>query len=216
MRIAPEIVLILVVFVPGLMISTPQSLSSAQTPAEAIVRQLRDLPTPLPATPHSDGSIDPVEQRRHELYDQLRLLGDDALPALSNGLLDPDVRLRRNVALVLNVLAGGWFERSWYRTNIRPCLPALMKALGDNDADVRAWSAQAIGDIGPDAAEAVPALIALLRNQDVGSRNSAAIALRGIGPEAKSALPALREALSDPNKDVRRFAAAAIEKIEGH
>jgi HEAT repeat protein len=81
---------------------------------------------------------------------------------------------------------------------------------------VRAWSAQAIGDIGPGAAEAVPALIALLRNQDVGSRNNAAIALRGIGPEAKSALPALREALSDPNGDVRRFASLAIEKIEAH
>jgi HEAT repeat protein len=87
---------------------------------------------------------------------------------------------------------------------------------GDSDAGVRAWSAQAIGDIGPGAAEAVPALIALLRNQDVGSRNSAAIALRGIGPAAKSALPALREALSDPNQDVRRFAALAIEKIEAH
>jgi HEAT repeat protein len=199
-----------------LVISAPQSLSPAQTPADAIVRQLRDLPTPLPAIARSDGSIDPVEQRRHELYRQLLLLGNDALPALSSELLDADVRLRRNVALVLNALAGGWFDRSWAEMNIRPCLPALMKALGDNDASVRAWSAQAIGYIGPDAEEAVPALIALLRNQDVGSRNSAAIALRTIGPEAKSALPALREALSDPNEDVRRFAAVAIEKIEGH
>jgi HEAT repeat protein len=164
----------------------------------------------------SDGRIDPVEQRRHELYSQLWMLGNDALPALSSGLVDPDVRLRRNVALVLNVIAGGWFDRSWSGINIRPCLPALMKALDDNDAYVRGWSAQAIGSIGPDAAEAVPALIAMLRNQDVGLRNSAAIALRGIGPEAKSALPALREALSDPNEQVRRFAARAIENIEGH
>jgi HEAT repeat protein len=199
-----------------LVISTPQSLSPAQTPADAIVRQLRDLPTPLPVTGPSDGRIDPVEQRRHELYGQLWLLGNNALPALSSGLLDPDVRLRRNVALVLSVLAGDWFDHSWSKVNIRPCLPALRKALGDNDAYVRAWSAQAIGDIGPGAAEAVPALIALLRNQDVGSRNSAAIALRGIGPEAKSALPALREALSDPIAQVRRFATLAIEKIEGH
>jgi HEAT repeat protein len=199
-----------------LVISTQQSLPPTQTPADAIVRQLRDLPTPLPAAPRSDGSIDQIEQRRHELYSQLRLLGNDALPALSSGLVDPDTRLRRNVALVLNVLAGGWFDRSWSEMNIRPCLPALLKALGDNDGFVREWSAQAIGYIGPDAAEAVPALIALLRNQDVGSRNSAAIALREIGPEAKSALPALREALSDPNDSVRRFAAVAIEKVEGH
>ena len=51
-----------------LAISTPPSLSSAQTPADAIVRQLRDLPTPLHAIARSDGSIDPVEQLRHELY----------------------------------------------------------------------------------------------------------------------------------------------------
>src|SRR5215471_15400995 len=138
-------------------ISTPQALSLAQTPADAIVRQLRDLPTPLPAGPRSDGSIDPVEHRRHELYSQLSALGNDALPALSSGLLDPDVRLRRNVALVLNALAGDWFDRSWSMMNIRPCLPALVTALSDNDAYVRSWSAQAIGEIGLGAAEAVPA-----------------------------------------------------------
>jgi HEAT repeat protein len=198
-----------------LVISTPQSLSPAQTPADAIVRQLRDLPTALPATGPSDGRIDPVEQRRHELYRQLSVLGIDALPALSRGLLDADVRLRRNVAVVLTVLAGDWFDHSWSKVNIRPCLPALRKALGDNDAYVRAWSAQAIGDIGPGAAEAVPALIALLRNQDVGSRHSAAFALMKIGPKAKSALPALRVALSDPDEFVRQSAGWAIEKIEG-
>jgi HEAT repeat protein len=148
------------------------------------------------------------------LYRQLSLLGNDALPALSRGLLDADVRLRRNVAVVLNVLAGDWFDHSWSKVNIRPCLPALRKALGDNDAHVREWSAQAIGEIGPGAAEAVPALIALLRNLDVGSRHSAAFALWKIGP--KAALPALREALSDPDEFVRQSAAMAIENIEGH
>src|SRR5262244_3765275 len=101
-----------------LVISTPPSLSSAQTPADAIVRQLRDLPVPLPNAIR--GRIDPVEQRRHELYRQLSLLGNDATPALSRGLLDADVRLRRNVAVVLLVLAGDWFDHSWSKVNIRP------------------------------------------------------------------------------------------------
>jgi len=193
-------------------IATPPSLSSAQTPADAIVRQLRDLPTPLPA----GGRLDPVEQRRRELYRQLSLLGNDALPALSSGLLDADVRVRRNVAVVLLVLAGDWFDHSWSKVNIRPCLPALRKALGDNDAFVRKSSALAIGEIGPGAAEAVPALIVLLRNQDVGSRHSAAFALMKIGPKAKSALPTLRVALFDPDQFVRQSAAWAIENIEGH
>ena len=77
-----------------------------QERAEGVVRQLRQLPTPLPATPRSDGTIDPVEQLRRELYGELRQLGPDAIPALARALEDPDVQLRRNVALALNVLAG--------------------------------------------------------------------------------------------------------------
>ena len=118
------------------------------------------------------------------------------------------------MALVLNVLAGSWFDRSRPRVNIQECLSALVAALGDSDSDVRGWAAQAIGEIGADAAEAVPALVSLLRNGDEGSRNSACIALRKIGPAAKGALPALRDALSDPSSDVRRFAMFAIDSIQ--
>ena len=124
------------------------------------------------------------------------------------------MRIRRNVALVLNVLAGGWFDSSQPKVNIRVCLRALVAALKDSDASVRGWAAQAIGEIGPDAAEAIPALVTLLRNEDEGSRNSACIALRGIGGAAKEALPALREALSDSSANVRGFAGRAIESIQ--
>jgi HEAT repeat protein len=187
--------------------------SSVQDQAERVVQQLRQLPTPLPATGRSDGSIDPVEQRRRELYSELRQLGPDALPALARGLKDPDIQLRRNVALALNVLAGNWYNRSKERMDIRAALPALIAALQDADGSVRAWSAQAIGEIGPDATQAVAALVMLLGNADEGSRNSACIALYGIGPAAKAALPALEKALTDPSADVRRFAQRAVEKI---
>jgi len=42
------------------------------------------------------------------------------------------------------------------------------------------WSAQAIGEIGPDAAPVLPTLVVLLANPDEGSR----IAFHGIGPAA--------------------------------
>jgi HEAT repeat protein len=186
-----------------------------QVQADQLVEQLRPLPTPIPAMGRSDGRVDPVELRRRELYRQIRQLGDDALPALARGLGDPDVRLRTNVALALGALAGTWWDRSVPRLNIRPILGELMAALHDEDTSVRAWSAQAIGEIGPDAAPAVPALIVLLANADEGSRNSACIALHGIGPAARDALPALRKALEDPSHDVRRFAERAIERIQG-
>jgi HEAT repeat protein len=188
--------------------------SSTQGLADDLVKQLRELPTPLPGVAPSNGITPPIELRRQELYSELRQLGRDALPALARGLNDPDVQIRRNVALVLNVLAGSWFDRSQPRVNIRECLSALVAALGDSDSNVRAWAAQAIGEIGAEAAEAVPALVTLLRNGDEGSRNSACIALRKIGPVAKGALPALREALSDPSAAVRRFAMLAIDSIQ--
>jgi HEAT repeat protein len=194
--------------------AAPAVLSSAvQDQAEGVVEQLRQLPTRLPATVRSDGTIDPVEQRRRELYGELRRLGPDAVAALARGLEDRDVHLRRNVALALNALAGNWFDRSKGTMDIRVALPALMTALEDADGSVRAWSAQAIGEIGAPAARAVPALVVLLRNADEGSRNSACIPLYGIGRAATDALPALEKALSDPSADVRRFAQRAVGKI---
>jgi HEAT repeat protein len=186
-----------------------------QNQADDLVNQLRELPTPLPVSPPSGGGVDPVEQRRRELYGQLWQLGKDALPALSRGLRDPDVNLRRNIALVLGVLSTGSYRGMQTKMDIQGCLRALVEALQDNDPPVRWWAAQAIGNIGPNAVQAVPGLIELLNNSDEGSRNSACIALRGIGPMATAALPALRRVLSDPSTNVRRFAQQAIERIEG-
>jgi HEAT repeat protein len=186
----------------------------ANSQGDVIVQQLRELPTPLAHSIQSNGRIVVAEERRRELYQRLRRLGDDALPALERGLGDPDVRLRKNVALALNALSGSWFDRHEAKMDIRPILPALIAALRDSEPYVRAWSAQAIGEVGPDAVAAVPALATLLASSDEGSRNSACIALHGIGAPARDTLPALRKALQDPSEDVRRFAARAIEKIQ--
>ena len=194
--------------------STSQLTKPLQTDADTLVQQLRDLPTPLPPSPRSDGSVPPEEQQRRRLYESLLRQGPSGVLALSRALRADDVHLRRNAALALNVLAGGWYDVSWAKLDIRPALSTLIPALQDTDSNVRGWSAQAIGDIGPEASKAVPDLITLLSNSDEGSRNSACIALRFIGPGAKQALPALRKSLSDQSKDVRRFAALAIESIE--
>jgi len=185
-----------------------------QNQADILVQQLRDLPTPLTTPINSNGENSAVEQRRRELYGQIRQLGPKGVQALASGLHDHDVRLRRNAALALDVLAGSWFDPSWKKLDIKTALPALVAALQDSESEVRGWSAQAIGEIGSDAQSAVPQLIMLLSNPDEGSRNSACIGLRGIGPVAKQALPALRNSLSDPSKDVRQFAELAIKSIQ--
>ena len=196
------------------MSGTSLVVTRAQDHADVLVQQLRDLPTPLPSSITSNGAVKPEEQRRRQLYDQIRQLGPEGVKALSRGLHDDNVQLRKNAALALSVLAGDWFDPSWAKLDIKTALPALVVALQDSEPNVRGWSAQAIGEIGPDAESAVPKLVTLLSNSDEGSRNSACIALRGIGPAAKAALPALRNSLSDPSKDVRHFAELAIKNIQ--
>lgn len=190
------------------------AIAFAQSQADLLVQQLRDLPTPLPSSIPSNGAVKPEERRRRQLYDQIRHLGPEGVVAISRGLHDEDVQLRKNAALALCALAGAWFDPSWPKLDIKTALPALVVALHDSEPNVRAWSAQAIGEIGPDAESAVAELITLLSNGDEGSRNGACIALRGIGPAAKAALPALRNSLSDPSTDVRQFAELAIKSIQ--
>ena len=185
--------------------------------ADALVQQLRNISPLLPAGAPSNGVMPPSEILRGHIYNRLLALHPDSIRALAQGFQDPDVDFRRNVALALGVLSGGWwsFDGERRKVDIGAALPTLMTALNDTDSHVRAWAAQDIGNIGPDAAVAVPAIVALLANGDEGARNSACIALRGIGPAARPALPALRTALSDPSADVRRFADLAIKSIEG-
>jgi HEAT repeat protein len=178
-----------------------------------LVQALGTFPAALPATGRSDGRPDPVEERRLSIYRQLIDLGDQGLPALLRGLVDPDVQIRRNVALFLGVTGSDWGASIAGQLSTDKCLPALITALRDTDERVRHLAAQAIGSIGPKAASAVPALVELLKSPDEGSRNSACIGLGGIGPPARAALPALRDALSDSSPNVRRFAQRAIEKI---
>jgi hypothetical protein len=199
-----------------------QQSSRADTAAVRVVETLRDLPTPLPivgngvspSPPGQSPPIPPSEVTRDASYRELHHLGPDGIAALARAYRDPDVHLRRNAALALLVLAEGIWP-GLEKMEVRSALPELTTSLTDDDADVRAWSAQAIGTIGMEARSAVPALIRLLRSADEGSRNSACIGLKGIGPAASSALPALRRALSDGSADVRAFASRAIQAIEG-
>jgi len=189
-------------------------MASAQDKADQLVGSLRMFPAALPGIAPSNGKPDLNEERRRQVYSELRELDQQALPALIRGLADRDVQLRRNVALFLGTAAGEWYDPSQPRMNVQAALPALITSLTDSDDRVRELVAQVIGEIGPSAVAAVPALMKLLTDPSEGSRNSACLGLAGVGPAAKAALPALRKALSDKNPTVRRFAQRAIERIE--
>ncbi len=187
--------------------------AAATTDASQVVEQMRGFSMQLSAGAPSDGKIDPVQRRRIEIIKSLHRLGGVALPALTRALSDPDVQMRRNAALALINLGGGYVAEAQPRLDIREAMPALIRATEDADADVRAWAAHALAEMGPGAEPAIPALIRLLSDKEEGPRNTSCIALGRIGPAAREALPALQEALHDPSRDVRWFAQQAIEKI---
>ena len=191
--------------------------------AEAVVEKLRQLPLPLRPFPNGPAStkappppLPALELRRQHVYAQLHAFGQASVPALARALRDPDPEMRRNVAVAMDVLGGGWwhFPDSDSRLDLRPALPALLTALRDSDPGVRAWAAQDIGDIGAAAGAAVPALRALLHSPDAESRGSACNALGGIGSAARGALPDLRRALGDSSPEVREAAREALASID--
>jgi hypothetical protein len=145
----------------------PLSAPTSPAGAAAVVEQLRTLPLPRmqvtgrhESSPGERRPLPALEIRRQRIYDELHVLGSRAVPALARALRDPDVGMRRNVAVALDVLAGGWwsFASGVSRLDLRPALPALIAALSDPDATVRAWTAQDIGDMGREGRPALPAL----------------------------------------------------------
>jgi HEAT repeat protein len=73
----------------------------------------------------------------------------------------------------------------------------LIKELQDEDLSVRSSAAEALGDIGKDAKDAVPVLVQTLRDQYGSVRTSAANALGKIGEGGIDVVPALIPLLKD-------------------
>jgi HEAT repeat protein len=63
-------------------------------------------------------------------------------------------------------------------------VPALARALEDQDAFVRRDAARALARFGPRACEALPALLARLNDRNAAVRKAAAGAVKAIDPEA--------------------------------
>ena len=90
------------------------------------------------------------------------------------------------------------------RKGAEAAIPALIRALKDQDVGVRSSAAWALGRIGKSAEAAIPTLIQVLKGQDVSVRKNAAYALMKIEtPEAiKDAVSALIQLLQSSGEDV--------------
>jgi HEAT repeat protein len=94
----------------------------------------------------------------------------------------------------------------------KPALPALRPFL--KDRSVRTVTVCAIGEIGPDASEAVPDMIPLLKDSTWLTRMQTCNALAKIGPGASKAIPALLELKSDTNPNVHQELVKALACID--
>jgi HEAT repeat protein len=99
------------------------------------------------------------------------------------------------------------------RLKSEPTVGDLIKSLGDKEELHRAVAASALGELGPDAREAIPALTVALGDKSNKVRSRAFSALGSIGPAAKSAVPLLIKGMRDKDKSVRWSSAWALGRL---
>lgn len=98
-------------------------------------------------------------------------------------------------------------------------IPGLIKQMQDDKEPlVREHAAEALGDIGPKAAEhdpaVVPALAKALKDSDQGVRRDAVRSLGQIGPAAKPVLEDVKALLKDPEQRVVAAAEKSVRQID--
>jgi HEAT repeat protein len=91
---------------------------------------------------------------------------------------------------------------------------ALLRALGDENSQVRLYGAKGLGRRNESDKTVLAALTKVLcEDQAAAVRAQAAITLGNIGPAASSAVPQLLRSLKDKDKDVRAWSASALGAI---
>jgi HEAT repeat protein len=128
--------------------------------------------------------------------------GPDIVPAMIKAMEDEQI-----IYLAILVL-------SELGPDAKPAVPALVKALAHQDAEVRHEAAQALRSIGPGALAAVPDLIKALDDEQIAVQLPSLLALGSIGPEAKDALDKVGGFKDNADDLLRVCALWAIEKID--
>ncbi|MHA1305538.1 MAG: HEAT repeat domain-containing protein [Candidatus Heimdallarchaeaceae archaeon] len=125
-------------------------------------------------------------------------MGNDAVPLIIIALFDEEKDLR---SMAFNILRK--------KGKLTEAIPALLEALKeDEDWQIRAWSATALGDIREKAVKVVPALIEALKDDERWPRVCAALELGKF--RKKTAIPALKEAMMDKDWQIRSHAAISL------
>jgi HEAT repeat protein len=111
------------------------------------------------------------------------------------------------------VQAQGAYGLSRLGAQALPAVATLIEGL-TKEPLVRQYSALALGEIGPEAREAVPALIAALQDPEWAVRRQAALALGQIGADARTSVASLQKLTRDRDSLVRKAAQQALQQIQ--
>jgi HEAT repeat protein len=134
----------------------------------------------------------------------LSFMGSPAVAPLRDAIRADDPVVRREALRSLGKLRE--------RASIDPqvVVPALLDALKDPDASVRAIAVTYLGIVRDNPKDEVAGLITALKDSEPSVREAAAVALSAYGQQAEPAIPALHKAESDPDDDVKREAGRAL------
>ena len=137
---------------------------------------------------------------RSDAADALGLLGEsaaDAIPMLSNALIDDYEPVRLNAAYALGAMG-------------EPAVSALIDKLHDGNGTTQRMAAYGLAAVG---APAVPALCEAMEHDNDEVRHQATYALAQIGSDAKSAVSVLMKHADDSKVEVRRYIPEAFGAI---
>jgi len=174
----------------------------AQAPEDPLGPELPKLVPALAAL----ASHKEVRVRLGALYvlEELEAAAAPAVDTLVKALQDGDPFVRWAAARVMGKMAPGQPGKA---------VPALARALGDENGDVRATAAAALERYGSAAKEAVPALAKAVAGGEPEMRVLAIRALAAVGAEAKPVVPDLAKALTAAEPEVRLEAVRALGKL---
>jgi HEAT repeat protein len=175
---------------------------SAKNPAEARPMEPTAAGKPLSYWERALGDKKSRDHKNAPLA--LATIGAPAVPVLSRTLAGRDPSLRIAASLALSRMGR----------EARGAVPALFKALDDDNRHVRMLSAQTLVSVGERPGELVAVLVQWLDSTDPVLRVAAFGTLGRLGPAGKPAVPALRRHLQGKDSDARKLAAEALKEIE--
>ncbi|XZN92296.1 MAG: HEAT repeat domain-containing protein [Microcoleus sp.] len=134
---------------------------------------------------------------RQSAIEVLRQIGRPAIPALVKVSKDSDVRVRRRAAALLKKVSS-YNWNSLLLSEAKAAVPQLIPLLKDSDADVRSSAASTLGNIGAEAKTAVPQLVSVLKDSDTNATYALVRIALSLQEKAKTLTsPDLNQAVSN-------------------